>query len=69
MTQVHFPFAEPHHPAVSCHVVVAAHIEELQGLKTRRYNHALGGFGEGGEGKSEAGANTDDLYCFSLGLH
>ena len=36
---------EPHHPSVSCHVVVAAHIEELEGLTTRMYNHALGLWG------------------------
>ena len=39
---VHFPVAEPHHPSVSSHAVVAAHIEKLEGLTTRIYNHVLG---------------------------
>ena len=39
---VHFPIIEPHHPSVSCHAVVVVHTEELEGLTTRIYNHALG---------------------------
>ena len=42
MTQVLFPHTEPHHSSVSCHAVVAAHIEELEGLTTRIYNYVLG---------------------------
>ena len=33
---------DPHHLSVSSHPVVVAHIEELEGLTTRIYNHALG---------------------------
>ena len=36
---------EPHHPSVSSHAVVAAHIEKLEGLTTRIYHHALGLWG------------------------
>ena len=39
--RVHFLVMEPHHPSVSSHAVVAAHIEELEGLTTGIYNHAL----------------------------
>uniref|UniRef100_A0A9L0I8A5 Zinc finger protein 286A n=1 Tax=Equus asinus TaxID=9793 RepID=A0A9L0I8A5_EQUAS len=42
---VRLPVAEPHHPSVSSHAVVAAHIEELEGLTTRIYNHVLGLWG------------------------
>ena len=42
MTWVRFPVAEPHHLSVSCHAVAAVHIEELEGLTTRIYNHAVG---------------------------
>ena len=45
-TQVHLPVVEPHHPSVSCRAVVVAHMEELEGLTTRIYNHALGLWGE-----------------------
>ena len=38
--QVHL--TQPHHPSVSCHAVVVAHIEELEGLTTRIYSHAMG---------------------------
>ena len=44
--QVCFPVMEPHHLSVSCHAVTVAHIEELEGLTTRIYNHALGLWGE-----------------------
>ena len=40
-----FPVVEPHHSSVSCHAVAAVPTEELEGLTTRLYNHALGGFG------------------------
>ena len=43
---VHFPIAEPHHLSVGSHAVVVAHIEELEGLTTRMYSHALGLWGE-----------------------
>ena len=43
---VRFLVAEPQHPSVSCHAVVVVHLEELEGLTTRIYNHALGIFGE-----------------------
>ena len=33
---------EPHHPSVSSHAVAASHIEEVEGLTTRIYNHVLG---------------------------
>ena len=36
---------EPHHSSVSSHAVAVAHIEELEGLTTRKYNHALGLWG------------------------
>ena len=42
MAQVRFLVTEPHHLSVSCPAVVVAHIEELEGLTTRIYNHALG---------------------------
>ena len=40
--QVHFLVVEPHHLSVSCCAVAVAHIEELEGLTTRIYNHGLG---------------------------
>ena len=42
---MHFLVREPHHPSISSHAVVVAHIEELEGLTTRIYNHALGLWG------------------------
>ena len=36
---------EPHHLSVSSHVVVVAHIEELEGLTTRIYYYVLGLWG------------------------
>ena len=36
---------EPHHLSVSCHAVLVAHMEELEGLTTRIYNHVLGLWG------------------------
>ena len=44
--RVCFPIAESHHPSVSSHAVVAAHIEELEGPTTRLYNYVLGLWGE-----------------------
>ena len=41
-TPVWFLVVEPHHLSVSCHVVVAAHVEELEGPTIRIYNYALG---------------------------
>ena len=43
MVQVWFPRAEPHHLSVSSYAVVAAHIEELEGL-TSRYTTTNWGF-------------------------
>ena len=40
--QVRFPVVEPHHPSVSCHVLAAAQIAELELLTTRMYNYILG---------------------------
>ena len=51
VAQVHFLVAEPHHLSISCHGVAAAHIEELEGLTTRIYSHALGLWGEEKEKK------------------
>ena len=42
VARVGFLVAEPHHPSVSCHPVVVAHTEELEGLTTSIYNCALG---------------------------
>ena len=39
---VHFLVAEHHHKSVSCLDVVVPHIEELEGIITRLYNHVLG---------------------------
>ena len=39
-----FLVVEPHHPSVSCHVMVVAHIEP-EPLITRIYNHVLGLWG------------------------
>ena len=36
---------EPHHSSVSSHAVVAAHIEEPEGLTTRIYYYVLGLWG------------------------
>ena len=41
-TCIHFPITELHHPSVSCHAMVAAHVEELEGPSIRICNHALG---------------------------
>ena len=49
--RVRFPVLEPHHLSVSCHAVAASHVQELEGLPTRIYNHALGLWG--GERKEE----------------
>ena len=43
--QVHCLVTEPHHSSVSGHAVVAAHIEELEGLRSRIYNYVLGLWG------------------------
>ena len=40
------PELEPHHPSVSSHAMVVAHIDELEGFTTRICNHALGLWGE-----------------------
>ena len=48
--QICFPIVEPHHPFVSCHAVVAAHME-LEWLTTRVYNCALGLWGGEKKGK------------------
>ena len=40
-----FPSPGTHQLSVSCHAVAAAHTEELEGLTTRIYNHALGLWG------------------------
>ena len=45
MAQVRFPGMEPHHSSVSCHAVVAAHTEELEGLTTRIHNYVVGVWG------------------------
>ena len=44
---VRFPVsvAESCHPTVTCLAVAAAHTEELEGLTSRTYNHALGLWG------------------------
>ena len=39
--QARFPDAEPHHWSVNSHAVVVAHVEELEGLRTRIYNCIL----------------------------
>ena len=44
--QVHLLVVEPHHPSVTCHVVAAAHVEELGRLTTKIYNQAPGLWGE-----------------------
>ena len=49
--------AEPHQLSVSCHAVAAAHIEELEGLTTRIYNHAVGLWG----GKKRKGDNWQEM--------
>ena len=40
------PITEPHSGSVSCHALVVAYIEEVEGLTTRIYNPALGLWGE-----------------------
>ena len=44
--QVQFLVVEPHCCSVSSHAVAAAHTEELEGLTTRIYTHALGLWGK-----------------------
>ena len=46
VARVHFLVKEPHHLSVSFHAVAVAHMEELEGLTTRIYNHALELWGE-----------------------
>ena len=46
MAQVQFPVLEPHHLSVSSHAVVAAHIEEPEGLTTRIYTAMYWGYEE-----------------------
>ena len=48
---------DPHHLSVSCHAVVVAHTEELEGLTTGTYNHILGLWGE----KSKSGRLATDV--------
>ena len=49
--QVGFLVVEPRHSSISRHAMVVAHIAELEGLKTKIYNHALGVWG--GKNKKE----------------
>ena len=42
---VQFPGIKPHHSSVNSHAAVVAHIEELEGPKTRTYNCVLGLWG------------------------
>ena len=43
--RVHFSVLEPHYPSVSSHAVVAAHIEELEGLTARYIQPCTGALG------------------------
>ena len=53
---VQFLGEEPHHSSVSCHAVVAAHIEEL----TIIHNDVLGLCGESEEGRKEGRKKEED---------
>ena len=57
--QVQFPGVETHHPSVSSRAVSAAHTEELEGLTTRIYNHALGLWG----GKKNKGEDWPQMLA------
>ena len=45
----------------SCHAVVAAHIEELEQLTTRIYNHVLGLWGGGKKGRLATDASSGKI--------
>ena len=58
----HFWVTEPHHLSISCHVVVAAHIEELERLRISKYDDVLALWG----GKETKAKRSEDSGCMSL---